>query len=653
MIRLVISALIVLLTATPAFAWDSSPAYFGLYSCMGKTPKQAEKATTCISPSSRYLKSEAGPVEVRYRQLRARNAKELKALFAAQGLDETVIAAVAARKGLSEKEMIEKLIVRGVVTVEGQRDILPPVYPYVFPISDRIFLVRRFDETYGLINLNESPAAKPIDIAFDDVIELDEFERKPLRLIFEGRSTQGYLRYTMISSVDGSVTRIDNVVGGVPDPSHSWKTVSKYARKDFWVFGPEYIGFNVRINPQTPAHTPEINTADALVVVNTDTGYIERMDTPMQWILLPYKGNIYDGVWTAMYPVGNVKEGLEISGRPMLLPYDETGAPIESSFLGQPLIGMVPFVRDEYQWKNGLMAAEIWALAYADGDDLTFRMVEAFDFDLANPAPPSNKLAEVSDVWLGRSNGDDVQDLLTEEERASDYGRTVIDKEFFAVKDVKQSADAPHAAYSLPEWAAFGIRADPIKYRNVTQNMQSARSFFSDAGTDTTPQEAVNAHHAIGIRQSIYNDPSAVKARAQAALERQNEVYLAAARRIMSGAQNTVYDNATLQKAALLSGGDIVSFYYNKYRNLPDVPFASKICGKFGPDSNECQTLQPWLNAYWAEKERDQQRELERNTARAAGDAYAREQAMTRKSYTGPKKPEIQYCWSENGFWNC
>ena len=651
MIRLVISALMLMLAGSPAFAWDSFPATFGGYSCTGKTSK---KTTTCIHPSSRYLKSEAGPVEVSYKLLRARNAKDLKALFAAQGLDESAIASVAARKGLSEKELVANLVVRGVVTADGQREILPPVYPYVFPISDRIFLVRRFDDTYGLINLNESPATKPIDIAFDEVVELDEYKLKPLRLVFKGQPTQGYQRYTLISSVDGSVTRIDNVVGGVPDPLHSWATIRENARKDFWVFGPEYIGFNVRIDPQTPAHTPEINTADALVIVNTDTGYIERMDTPMQWIMLPdeHYGWNSDG-WTAMYQVGNVKEGLEISGRPMLLPYDETGAPIESSFQGQPLIGMVPFVQNENNWKNGLMAGEIWALAYADGDDLTFRMVEAYNFDLANPTPPLNELAEVSDIWMGRSDDDDVQSLLSEEERESSFGRTVFGKPFLAVKDINQSADGTGVAYSLPEWSAFDIRTNPIKYRNVTTIMWNSENSFNEAGKGTTPQEAVDAQHVNTIRQAIFNAPGAVEARAVAALERQNEEYVAAARRIMTGAQNTTRDNATLRKAALVSGGDIVSFYFNKNRNLPDVIFASKVCGKFGTDSNECQTVLPWLNTYWAEKERDRQRELDRNATRVANAEEERQRAMTRESYTGPKKPEIQYCWSENGFWNC
>lgn len=670
--RFLTSVILLLMFSNPALAWKKSNAAFESYDCQGKYKKNR---TTCLSAKTRHIRSDSGTLEVRLIHHRAKNIKELRALFAAQGLDDSSVMTVASQMRIPEKLVTEKLSVYGLTTEDGKREILPAIYFRVYPISDKRILVQRFDRSFGLINLDESLIPKPTDIkvgyAYEDVIEsydeVPQLKDIPLTFLFRSQAPNGYMRYSMISPVDGSLTVIDNIVGGTSTTQiqHSVAAIRNTSRKDYFVFGPKFIGFNVKSNTNVPVHTPEINDADALVVLNIETGFIERMDNPMQWIVTPNDTNGYLTKWIAMYQAGKLPGDLQLSGQALLLPYDQSGYPQSISFRDEALIGMIPITGDvgSNYWKDGWVAAKFWALAFTNNTQTRFRLIEDAGFDVStfsfSEGSVDNRLinlASMADIWVGLTDSEKVKSILGP---ASEY--TNFPERYFAVRGLRQSELRMRngvASLGAPfetkdeEWIGFKIRPSLNGYASVTSQMEGPAYYFQNSFPRLSPLEAANYADAAKVVDWERNNPAARQRRALEEMQAKYDGYIAYARETMSQ-QGSARGDATFAKAAKVAGGDILAYFFSANQDRTNIGYAEDICFGFGNNSRECAIVQPWMDIKHATEEAARQLELERNTSRAAADAVARQRAMTRPSYTGPKKPEIKYCWRQNGFWNC
>ena len=656
----------------PAWAWEKSNAAFGAYDCQGKFKKNR---TTCLSYKTRHIRSDSGTLEVRLIHHRAKNMKGLRALFTAQGLDESSIMSVASRMGIPEDAVTQKLTVYGLTTEDGKREIIPAIYFRVYPITDKRILIQRFDRSFGLINLAESLIPKPTDIkvgdGYEDVIEsygeVPQLKDIPLTFLFKKQDPNGYMRYSMISPVDGSLTVIDNIVGGTSSMKieHSMAAIRNTSRRDYFVFGPKFIGFNVKSNTTVPVHTPEINDADALVVLNIETGFIERMDNPMQWIVTPNDKNGYLTNWIAMYQAGKLAEDLQLAGQALLLPYDSNGYPQSISFRDEALIGMIPITGDvgSNYWKNGWLAATFWALAFTDEKETRFRLIEDAGFDAStfsfSEGSVDNRLtnlAVMADIWVGLTDAEQVKSIL-----GSASQNTNFPERYFAVRGLHQSELRIRdgvASLGSPfetkdeEWIGFKIRPSLNGYASVTSQMEGPAFHFHNSFPRLSPLEAANYAEAAKVVDWERNSPAARQQRALEEMKAKYDGYIAHAREMMSQ-QESARGDATFAKAAKVAGGDILAYFFSANKDRTNIGYAEDICFGFGDNSRECAIVQPWMDIKYATEAAARQRELEINTARAAADAYTRQRAMSRPSYTGPKKPEIQYCWRQNGFWNC
>lgn len=650
---LVFSALLV---ATPAFGWETTPAHFSQYSCTGSA-KVTDRTQTCLATSNRVIATASGPLEVRYKLRRGKNVKELNALLTRQGMPEGALASLVVTMGLPEKKLVEKLVVRGLVTADGSRELLPPVYSTVFPVSDTVFVVGRFDGKYGILDTRKSDLPTWLDMDIDDVVDFQPYASGvPYQFAMRSDAGQGYLRYAIVSPLDGSLTVIDNVVGGPKGKKHAYPEVSKYAHRDFNLFGPDWIGFNVRFDPQTPAHEPEIDGADAAVIVDMRTGYIDRLATPMQWVVERDKDGDW-ARWTAMHSGGPVKPGLEASGREMLLLYDAAGYPDRRPLNGVPLVGMIPLSMDLISpvWVDGWKAADLWAIIHDDGEALSFRLITGLGKDEDNLLPDLESLARASDLWYGRTNVESVKSLLNPDE-ADDY---FLPSDYLALRGLRHAGSDGGVLYDTgTDWVAFqprvGVRS--LIHRDTRTMMERPSFYFSDVATGATALEAANRRVVHDIRLSAFFSLEAIAARREEeerALERKYQAYVASARLIMEGQGGTARANSDFRRAALFAGGDVLEWYFGANRNSTDFGFAQDICDRFGELSGECNTVRPWLEVVYAERARQNAIAIANETNRVAIASGARQQAMTRPSYSAPKKPEIRYCWSQNGFWNC
>ena len=656
----------------PAWAWEKSNAAFGAYDCQGKFKKNR---TTCLSNKTRHIRSDSGTLEVRLIHHRAKNMKELRALFSAQGLDESSIMSVASQMGIPENTVTQTLTVYGLTTEDGKREIIPAIYFRVYPITDKRILIQRFDRSFGLINLDESPIPTPTDIkvgdAYEDVIEsygeVPQLKDIPLTFLFKKQDPNGYMRYSMISPVDGSLTVIDNIVGGTSSMKieHDIAAIRNTSRRDYFVFGPKFIGFNVKSNTNVPVHTPEINDADALVVLNIETGFIERMDNPMQWIVTPNDRNGYLTNWIAMYQAGKLPGDLQLSGQALLLPYDPNGYPQSISFRDEALMGMIPITGDvgSNYWKNGWLAATFWALAFTDEKETRFRFIEdagfdaiTFSFSEGSVDNRLTNLAVMADIWVGQTDAEQVKSIL-----GSASQNTNFPERYFAVRGLHQSELRIRdgvASLGSPfetkdeEWIGFKIRPSLKGYASVTSQMEGPAFHFQNSFPRLSPLEAANYADAAKVVDWERNNPAARQQRALEEMKAKYDGYIAHAQEKMSQ-QESARGDATFAKAAKVAGGDILAYFFSANKDRTNIAYAEDICFGFGDNSRECAIVQPWMDIKYATEAAARQRELEINTARAAADAYTRQRAMTRPSYTGPKKPEIQYCWRQNGFWNC
>ncbi|MEQ9447377.1 MAG: hypothetical protein RLN70_00540, partial [Rhodospirillaceae bacterium] len=185
-----VCVLIGLSFGVPAQAFSNYGTFGDMY-CWGK---HSDKV--CMRNETKWIVSGDSSIQVRNIDRQGYSERELKRIFESQGVDwaefdkQTFVSGVTPRKNYNDpKERRARYVLRGLVTADGQTELLPAHYKAVYPFSDKAAMVRTVDKKWRLATFGNTPALKTVPFPWASFNNrFGASASKPFVMIFQGKA---------------------------------------------------------------------------------------------------------------------------------------------------------------------------------------------------------------------------------------------------------------------------------------------------------------------------------------------------------------------------------------------------------------------------------------------------------------------------------
>jgi hypothetical protein len=629
-----------------AHAWESLSggsefdAYVRKGRCVSKTDFQR-----CVSSEPRYVRTDEGPTVKRYLVSRQDvTLAELEAMLADFDISTNRYLDFVRKResGAGRTEDLDwfakNMVLQGLLAEDRKTELLPPIYRKVFPVSDKLVLVRKVNFEWGFITPGDPDSFRPVDFDWDNVYwYFGAFDFTPMMIVFKGKSeTPGLEKYTVIDTKGQPTLTVDRV-----------KPRDGKGRSEA-IFTGGWLGFPVRTEEGT----------DISVFVSTKTLDVSRIAPPFE--LLRYGWRIRgdynsdvarkDFTDAAMEKVGSFSSSHGIVSGDMYLPLHRWDGVSEITYKadGEKIIGMVPvYLPEPMQHVRG------WITVHGDDTRRWYKLVaHAPEEDELGKQKSGGKdelapqdilgyarlFPPVADIWIGTVSDDVFA------ERFKGFSnldpRDLPQPGLRIVVRLFDDPDHPETS-GITDWVSTG---DDIHRRAV----EKVYADISDLPTHPfDPQALVTKDILTTAVSDYFNNIEQRETRALTPAQRQARdaqreanyqallasVQLDMADEVMQPGRS-VREYVNFYKVAKTHGGKYLKAYWREYGHLPDIADSGEICRRFGQNSEECRLVWPTAQAYYDE---------ERAKADRAAERYAREQMDRRFDpnwNTAPKSTE-------------
>lgn len=650
MIRAFLAALALAFAfSSPAHAWVTGWSTFSELNCTGKFSDKE-----CLTKPSKWIRSGDGAVQLRIKEFRGLPKRKVEAIFKSQGVDWSVFDKDTIQYGgkddyNKEKARLARYTLRGLYTADGKTELMPPHFLAIYPVSDKLALVKIVDGNFRIATIGKQPVLSDIPFPWAAFNFLYGGSRAtPMTIQFETSASGGTASYHLMSP-DGTIAAtIDNVL--VPIKRDT--TVPEWRDPAYYGFNSGLIGFPVRTAGGT----------EASVFVDSRTGAIDRIDDPLTFLRVN-NGMIqqyYCGesrgkpewggpksYWTAMVKVGMLPESTGLADRSIYMPLDDRGRPLAQAS-GNAFVGMARISMEETTIVSETMG---WLFVYSENGKLSYSVAGSATDDLVsspryqmmpeNVIRMSPRLQRVGNIWFGRPDKAILETVIGEPV----YHTYPIEMAVRLFTDPAKGAEG-----GLTNWTHVPL-CEPW---SLTSQFLDLTKLYTSTETGTNPLAVVSV--AAGQKKAKFrallkywaeaDERAAMMARAdlESAINKANAAMAAGA---------SAKGDHVFFRAARNTGGRMLEYYWRDNRRLPLIEDASEICGRFGSNSAECRLVWPWAQGIYDQEDAARQAEAERYAAKQAADRADYQRAISKPAYVSSKPKEIQYCWRESGFWNC
>ena len=647
MFRYLMLAVLVIAGALNAHAWetlndknfDSTVRDGG---CVSKTDFER-----CVSARPIFVRTDEGPSVKRY--LLASHGvttAELEAMLDELGVSTSVyVDYVWDNEGGRGRKHIdsvaEQTVLFGLMAEDGTTELAPPIYKKVWPVSDKLILVRRLNLGWGFITPGDPASFRALDFPWDNWDwYFGNQASLPSMIMFRSKSiTPGLLKYTVINTDGEPSTTIDRV------------KPTKGDGKPFAINRSGYLGFPVRTE----------DGADTTVFLNVKTRDIERADPTFEFVPVGWRiTGEYDldvgrkgFTFTPMKKVGTISSGHGIISGGIYRPLDDWDSALKPNPEAdeQKIIGIVPiYLPDEYQNVRG------WITVHGDDTRRWYKLVahapeedargkdqvgEKDELDPKDIIRYAKYFPPVADIWIGSADAAKYREQFKDADP-----RDVPPPEQRVVVRLFDDPDHPETS-GMTDWVSTGNdlhrRAIEKAYDTDISTLKTHPSDPQALITNGVILTAVvNAGQNKDDREYREMTPAQRQAREaqreanyQAVLER---VQISMADEILQSGRS-VREYVNFYAVAKKHGGKYLRAYWREYGHLPDIADSGEICNRFGQNSEECRLVWPKAQAYYAEEKAKADREAQR---------YAREQADRRPdpNWNRPSKSKEPRCYN-------
>lgn len=622
MLRFMFLAMIMACGGLQAHAWkslnnsnfDSTVREGG---CVSKTDFKR-----CVSSWPKYVRTDEGGAVKRY--LLSRHdvtVADMEALLAELDISpKRYLAYARQQQGGSAwvKELdafAKEMVLHGLLAEDRKTELLPPIYKTLYPVSDKLVLVRRINNAWGFIMPGDAASFRPIDFDWDNVDWFfGDLDFKPMMILFRGKSeAPGLEKYTVVDAKGEATLTIDRVV---PREGRG---------RSFGVFDGGTLGFPVRTEEGT----------DISVFMSTKTLDVTRIAPPFE--LLRYGRVLTDNygsnvattsfVDAPMENVGVLSSGHGIVSGDMYLPleYWEGKATLDHRMDGQKIIGMVPVVLTK-----PLVNARGWVIIYGDdnrrwyklvahapeGEDFKYNIGEADELDPMDSLAYAAHFMPLADIWIGTVSDDAFADRF--KDFSNPDPRDIPQPELRIVVRLFNDPANPETS-GMSDWVSTGDGFHKSGVEKTYANISNLPTHPLDPQALVTKEILDIAYSQYFINMEHREDRALTPAqrRARDAQREANYQALLASAQIENADEvmqpgRSIREYSNFYTVAKTRGGKYLRAYWREYGHLPDIADSGEICRRFGQRSEECALVWPTAQTYYAEQKAQTDRDAER-----------------------------------------
>lgn len=582
----------------------------------------------CVSSLPQYVRTDEGPTVKRY--LLSRHdvtVADIEALLADLNIStDRYLAFVRKNEGGTSwtKELdtfAKEMVLHGLLAEDRKTELLPPIYKAIYPVSDKLVMVRKINHAWGFITPGDPASFTPIEFEWDKFYwYFGNLDFSPMMIVFKGKSeASGLEKYTVIDKEGQPTLTVDRV-----------KTREGQGRSEA-IFTGGWLGFPVRTEEGT----------DISVFVSTKTLDVSRIAPPFEllrygWrIQGDYNSDVARTGFTdaAMEKVGSFSSSHGIVSGDMYLPLHEWDGASEITHKadGEKIIGMVPIYLPE-----PMPHIRGWITVHGDDTRRWYKLVAHAPEEDGWGKQQSGKRGElepqdilgyaqyfppVADIWIGTVSDEAF------EKRFEDFSnldpRDLPKPGLRIVVRLFDDPDHPETS-GMTDWVSTGQdihrRAIEKAYANISQLPK--HPFDPQALVTTDILNTAVSEYFINTEQRETRALTPAQRRARDAKREANyeavlaRVQITMADEVMQPGRS-VREYVNFYTVAKTHGGKYLRAYWREYKHLPDIADSGEICRRFGQNSEECRLVWPTAQAYYDEQKAKADRAAER---------YAREE---------------------------